>query len=313
MAVTALRFETRDPEVGLPKIGELFASRPRLEKTPDDFRLSVGAVGDGRLSASRVAMNGRFTITTEVGSAMVMRMRRGSLASPWAPERAAEDTRLFFVPPGVAVSSISESPDLEVVGLDPVGLTRLAREYTGDSHLRLVFARNVPISPALEKHWSTTAQFVITQVLRDPELWGNPIIREEAFRTLAVATLQLFPNNTLDELEEREEHALPTSVRRALQYIDDHLESSVSIGDIAGAARLSVRGLQAAFRRQLETTPSDYLRRARLSAAHRALESAGPEATVQGIARHWGFAHAGRFASEYRRVFGEAPSATLHG
>jgi AraC family ethanolamine operon transcriptional activator len=36
-------------------------------------------------------------------------------------------------------------------------------------------------------------------------------------------------------------------------------------------------------------------------------------ASVREIARRWGFWHTGEFAADYRRLFGELPSETLHG
>jgi AraC-like DNA-binding protein len=44
------------------------------------------------------------------------------------------------------------------------------------------------------------------------------------------------------------------------------------------------------------------------------LKASGPDSvTVTQVAGRWGFVHLGRFASAYRRKFGESPSATLRG
>jgi AraC-like DNA-binding protein len=68
-----------------------------------------------------------------------------------------------------------------------------------------------------------------------------------------------------------------------------------------------------AFRRHVGTTPTDHLRRVRLERARRDLEAGDPVRgdTVAEIATRWGFAHHGRFAIDYRRVFGCSPSHTL--
>jgi transcriptional regulator GlxA family with amidase domain len=74
-----------------------------------------------------------------------------------------------------------------------------------------------------------------------------------------------------------------------------------------------VRGLQDAFRRNLDASPADYLRRLRLDRVRQDLLAADPlsGATVAGIARRWGFVHLGRFAQTYRTAFGELPGSTL--
>ena len=58
--------------------------------------------------------------------------------------------------------------------------------------------------------------------------------------------------------------------------------------------------------------PKQYLLLRRMTLAHRALQSANPaETTVTEVATRFGFWHFGRFAGEYRALFGEAPSVTL--
>jgi transcriptional regulator GlxA family with amidase domain len=75
---------------------------------------------------------------------------------------------------------------------------------------------------------------------------------------------------------------------------------------------MSVRGLQTAFRRHLDTTPGTALKEARLSAVHEELVRTAPGAArVADIAHRFGFAHLGRFAAEYRARFGELPKETL--
>ena len=55
-----------------------------------------------------------------------------------------------------------------------------------------------------------------------------------------------------------------------------------------------------------------YLRRLRLQRVHAELAANSPESvTVTMVAGRWGFVHLGRFASQYRQLFGETPSETL--
>jgi transcriptional regulator GlxA family with amidase domain len=82
---------------------------------------------------------------------------------------------------------------------------------------------------------------------------------------------------------------------------------------LATEVHLSVRALQEGFRRHVGMAPMAYLRTVRLRRAHTALKDANPaETTVQAVAVSLGLLHQGRFAAQYRAVFGEMPSETLH-
>src|SRR3954466_587721 len=105
---------------------------------------------------------------------------------------------------------------------------------------------------------------------------------------------------------------MPPILRNAVAFIQENADADIGLEDIAAAVNVSPRSVQYAFRRNLGTTPLEYLRRVRLDRAHRDLKAADPSVdTVTAIAYRWGFAHAGRFSIAYREAFGMPPSRTL--
>ena len=99
-------------------------------------------------------------------------------------------------------------------------------------------------------------------------------------------------------------------VRRAARLIDDHCAEPLGTADIAEAVGVSVRGLQSGFKLHLDTTPTAYLRHARLRRVREALMD-GSSGSVTDAAARSGITHLGRLASDYRSVFGESPHETL--
>jgi AraC-like DNA-binding protein len=61
----------------------------------------------------------------------------------------------------------------------------------------------------------------------------------------------------------------------------------------------------------LGLSPLAHLRQLRLAAAREALLDPGGSASVTEVTARFGFVHLGRFSSDYRRRFGEPPTATL--
>src|SRR5262249_14729386 len=104
---------------------------------------------------------------------------------------------------------------------------------------------------------------------------------------------------------------LPRGVRRALDAMRADAGRDWRMHDLAAVAGLSDRTLQRQFRAFTGTAPLAQLREIRLDGARRELLQASPVAKVMDIALRWGFQHCGRFSIEYRRRYGETPSATL--
>jgi AraC-like DNA-binding protein len=101
-------------------------------------------------------------------------------------------------------------------------------------------------------------------------------------------------------------------ISRAEEYLYAHLTRPVSRAALAAATEVSIRTLSRAFAKRWGTGPMGFLKARRLDAANRELLGAAPgETTVTDVAYRYGFSHLGKFALEYKRAFGESPSATL--
>jgi AraC-like DNA-binding protein len=101
-------------------------------------------------------------------------------------------------------------------------------------------------------------------------------------------------------------------LERAERYIAENLTDDLNLDDMVTAAETSASSLLRAFRLHRGTTPMRYVKQLRLEAVHRALLASNPKtAKVSEVASEYAFFQFGRFAAEYKRMFGELPSETL--
>ncbi|MGV3712918.1 helix-turn-helix transcriptional regulator [Pseudolysinimonas sp.] len=137
---------------------------------------------------------------------------------------------------------------------------------------------------------------------------ASPLIRAAALDTVIASVFAIF---ALEE-PSRARTAAPRALRRAIDFMDQHVGQPITVVDVAAEAGLSVRALQDQFGSVLGTTPMSYLRRLRLEGVRTDLLVGDSSfESVTEAARRWGFRHAGRFSSEYARAFGELPRETL--
>jgi transcriptional regulator GlxA family with amidase domain len=102
-------------------------------------------------------------------------------------------------------------------------------------------------------------------------------------------------------------------VEQAEQLALADVDEPLHISALCRTLTVSERTLRKAFRKMRGVPPCRHFRMLRLSAARGALLTANrKQVTVTEIATSFGFVELGRFSVEYRKVFGETPSQTLH-
>jgi AraC-like DNA-binding protein len=101
-------------------------------------------------------------------------------------------------------------------------------------------------------------------------------------------------------------------MRRFRRAVEEDPDGPVYIPELCTAIGVSDRTLRACCQEQLGMSPKRYLLLRRMNLARRALRDSTPTGTtVTEIATRYGFWQFGRFAGEYKSLFGELPSATL--
>ncbi len=95
-------------------------------------------------------------------------------------------------------------------------------------------------------------------------------------------------------------------VARVQAYVMEHIRERLAVEDLARVAGMSERNFARAFVQETELTPHDFVERARIDAARRALESSA--APLKTVAFECGFGTADRMRIVFRQRIGVSPS-----
>ena len=206
-----------------------------------------------------------------------------------------------------------DSPQL-IVRIEVQALeSQLSRMLGRSLGKRVVFAPAMDLTtdPAVRWHGSIqllSSEVMTAQSLIQQGLGGGPI--EEL---VISSLLWVQESNFHEDLTHAWKPSGRGSVRRSVNFIEEHLASTITLADLARHTNMSVRSIQQGFRDDLGTTPMSFVRDRRLERARAQLADAVPSdgITVTQVAERWGFGHLGNFSVMYRRRFGESPSETL--
>lgn len=209
----------------------------------------------------------------------------------------------------------AQDVSLTSVLLDPRVVASVATGLpTSQAPLPIRFEDFRPVDAASARMWMSTVEYVKNCVLAEDAM-ATPLVLGHASRLLAAVLLSAFPTGaTGDGSPHDRTDGKPALLRRAIEFMDSNVDSDIALVDIAEAIHVTPRAVQYMFRKHLDTTPLQYLRRVRLHHAHQDLLRADRmHDTVTTIAARWGFMHSGRFAVLYRQTYGQSPHTTLRG
>jgi AraC family ethanolamine operon transcriptional activator len=224
-----------------------------------------------------------------------------------------DDRSPLIVPPSGEFCFASDGCCQWVAVTVPEYLISAADERGLPTGLKAIQVRGLDVEAA--GRFRSALDRLFAQEHEDPTSFTSPptILAASVLRELVKATQAVLAAVVQREIRCR---AIPRVriVHRAVQYLRDHDHEAVSVDDLAEAAGVCERTLRTAFCEYYRTGPHHFLKLRQLHQAHRTLRSADPHSTtVTKVAMGLGVWELGKFARDYRMLFGETPSATLRG
>jgi AraC-like DNA-binding protein len=144
-----------------------------------------------------------------------------------------------------------------------------------------------------------------------PDVVASDIPAHSLEQSLAEALIGCVSDQREDE-DRAAVRSHQTIMRRFHRILEANAGEPLYVPDVCVAIGVSERTLRSCCQEHLNMGPKQFLLLRRIHMAHRALVASNSvETTVTGIATQFGFWQFGRFASAYRSIFGEPPSATL--
>jgi AraC family transcriptional regulator len=134
---------------------------------------------------------------------------------------------------------------------------------------------------------------------------GGPLAAESLANLLAVQLIRHI--SAPPRLARGRDGALPRGrLRAVVEYIEDHLDASPTLDEIAAVARLSPFHFARQFKAATGLPPHQYVILRRVERAKQLLQ-AGPGLSLAEVAAHAGFSDQSQFSHHFKRLVGVTP------
>lgn len=228
----------------------------------------------------------------------------------WHGGAVGMDDVLFLEGQGELVLTTPKTSSMMGFGLPTQQLESWCDDMPGSTRERV---RRLSASPLRDRQAAESLRTSLTSLMR--ELLNRPddklpvAVVRQLHDELAGLIVNLLCGEPCKE-ERRITGKAKKVVQRARAYALDRREEPPTMIDVCKHTYVSLRTLQNCFQAVLGESPATYLKMLRLNGAKRDLIKRGENTRISDVAADWGFWHLSQFSSDYRRMFGELPSAT---
>lgn len=202
------------------------------------------------------------------------------------------------------------------VGFVPAGID-IALEYAGTHSALIMYLPKAMLRGVLDELGHGALRPIqnemmpqLAQLMRlaERELmspgFASTMMLETLFRAIGTGIIQ-FDTTRFDSDAERV-HLPPVKIKRILDYIEAHIDSDISLNDLASVAGLSPFHFSRVFKRAKGETPCQFVRSRRLEYARSLL--AKTEMPLAELSLQCGFANQSHFTAAFTRALGVSPA-----
>lgn len=205
------------------------------------------------------------------------------------------------------------SPDCAkyMVRIDRAALEQHVASLLGHPLRRPLNFRLAIPREGLGAEWWRLAELLVGLVECQDRAHPQNLAIDQLEQALLFSLIEGQEHNYSDALRDPDRSIAPKHVRLVEHYIEEHAADPITIEQLVAVSGVSGRALFDGFKRFRNTSPMAHLRACRMRRVREALLKPTPDVTVSRLAQDWGFYELGRFAGQYRKLYGETPSETL--
>jgi AraC-like DNA-binding protein len=175
----------------------------------------------------------------------------------------------------------------------------------------LEFPSEFDLTAGLGASFSRLIQHLSAELAQNAAVANSKLVSAQFEQTLITLILCGANHSYRDALQAADKSVCPKHVVKAYRYMVANARESITMEDLTRETGVSGRALYEGFRRFKGTSPKACLKAIRMAGSRKELLEGQDTDDVTVIAERWGFSHLGRFAGNYRKIFGEKPSQTL--
>lgn len=161
----------------------------------------------------------------------------------------------------------------------------------------------------LSKNKLQAIRYLVSRILDNKTAYISPKLSNDL---LMIALIEVVENTRKTEKVTASFNRRRAVVEQVKDYLRQYKEEPISILDLCEACHVSRRTLQYSFETVMGVSPLQYLRLSRLNGVRRDLSNTTDNRSIADIAAEWGFWHMSQFSQDYKHLFNEQPSQTLH-
>jgi AraC-like DNA-binding protein len=231
----------------------------------------------------------------------------------WQGRPADANTLILYSPGAEVVGRSNGSVQWATILFEPSALERHAERLgVALTPVRHLAQRLAPHPQAMAALRAATIECFELATAAPPQALDDPGVRR--FQEEVLLTTLVHAAGSATETREDSAETHRRVVQRALEVLEASRDEPVYLSDLCEASGVSERTLRSAFQRIHGVSPVRYMHRHRMRQVRRALTAGDPSTVrVSEVAARFGFANLGRFAVEFRELFGLSPSQLLRG
>ena len=175
----------------------------------------------------------------------------------------------------------------------------------------LYFKPKMELSKHGGKKLKSLVDLMVNDADKDVQTYSNKFVSTHFEQLLISLLLTTQPHNYSQALHSPIPAPASQDVKRVIDYIQAHLDESITLDKLITIGGVPGRSLFSHFRRFTGRSPLQYVTEQRLVKARQDLLDKENESSVTQVAARWGFNQLGRFSGYYKKMYGELPSETL--